>query len=161
MAAFGVKGELILQHTLGKKTALKGVAAVFIEDRKDSFLPWFIENASVKSPDEINLKLEGIDSREAAQKLVQKEVWLPETDFKKLAAKSAPVSLLGYMIVDNKKPLGEILEIIEQPHQLICRIDIQGKEVLIPLNENFLQSIDHKKKTVQVELPEGLLDVYL
>ncbi len=161
MAAFGVNGQLILQHELGKKTSLKDLAAIFIEEKKNSFLPWFIQSTKIKSDNEIYLSVEGITNREAAIKLVQKEVWLTESDFKKFAAKSAPASLLGYTIIDNENPLGPILEVIEQPHQLLCRLEIQAKEVLIPLNENFLQKIDHRKKQVIVVLPDGLLDIYL
>jgi 16S rRNA processing protein RimM len=43
---------------------------------------------------------------------------------------------------------------------LLCRIELSQKEVLIPLNESFLKKIDHKKKEVIVELPEGLIDIY-
>jgi 16S rRNA processing protein RimM len=157
----GLKGELLLKHTLGKKTSLKGLQAIFIEEKKDSFLPWFIESTKIKSDEETYIKLEGIDTREAAAKLTQKEIWLPEADFKKFAAKSAPVSLLGYTIINEKEILAEVLEVIEQPHQVLCRLEIKTKEVLIPLNENTLQKIDHKKKQVIVSLPEGLLDIYL
>ena len=161
VAASGLKGELIFKHELGKKTSLKDLKAVFIEDKKDSFIPWFIESTRIKNDSEIYLKLEGIDTREAAAKLSPKEVWMTEEDFKKYAAKSAPASLLGYTIINSKDRLSEILEVIEQPHQLLCRIELNEKEVLIPLNENFLKKIDHKKKEVVVELPEGLLDIYL
>ena len=161
VAAFGVNGQLILQHELGKKTALKDLQAIFIEEKKKSFLPWFITGAKIKSENEIYLSLEGINTREAALKLVQKEVWLTDADFKKFAAKSAPASLLGYTIIDDGNELGPILEVIEQPHQLICRIEMQSKEVLIPLNDAFLEKIDHRKKQVLVTLPEGLLDIYL
>ena len=160
-AVHGLKGELILKHELGKKTSLKGLQAVFIEEKKGSFLPWFIETTKIKSEAEVYLKLEGIDSREAAAKLTPKEIWFTETDFKKFAAKSSPVNLLGYTIINEKETLGEILEVIEQPHQLLCRLEIRSKEVLIPLHESSLQKIDHKKKQVIVELPEGLLDIYL
>jgi len=161
VAIYGVKGEVLLKHELGKKTSLKGLQAIFIEDKKDSFFPWFIQSARIKSDSEVYLKLESIDTRETAMKLSQKEIWFNETDFKKFAAKSSPVSLLGYTIINNKEPLGEILEVIEQPHQLLCRLEIKGKEVLIPLNENFLQKINHTKKQVNVELPEGLIEIYL
>ena len=102
-----------------------------------------------------------MNKREAAIRLTQKQVWLPETDFKKFAAKTAPASLLGYTIINNKEPLGEILELIEQPHQLLCRLEIKGKEVLIPLHEESLQKVNHKKKEVLVALPDGLLEIYL
>ena len=161
VAVHGLKGEILLKHELGKKTSLKGLQAVFIEEKKDSFIPWFIESTKIKSEEELYMKLEGVDTREAAAKLAQKQVWLTETDFKKYTAKTAPASLLGYLIIQNKEPLGKILELIEQPHQLLCRLEIEGKEVLIPLHEDTLQKVDHRKREVIVELPEGLLDIYL
>jgi len=161
VAIHGLKGELLLKHELGKKTSLKGLQAVFIEEKKGSFIPWFIESTKIKSEDEIYIKLEGLHSREDAMKLSQRKAWLTETDFKKFAAKSAPVNLLGYTIINNGESLGPIKELIEQPHQLLCRLDIKGKEVLIPLHEEFLKKIDHKKKEILVDLPEGLLEIYL
>jgi 16S rRNA processing protein RimM len=160
VAAHGLQGELLLKHSLGKKTSLKNLRTIFIEE-KNSFLPWFIESAKIKNDEEVYIKLEGVDTREAAFKLTQKEIWLPETDFKKFAAKSSPASLLGYTIINDKEPVGEILEVIEQPHQVLCRLEIKGKEVLIPLHDQTLQKIDHRKKQVLVMLPDGLLDIYL
>jgi 16S rRNA processing protein RimM len=161
VAAHGVKGELLLKHKLGKKTSLKGLHTIFIEERMDSFLPWFVETTKTKNDEEVLLKLEGISTREAAIKLSQKEVWFTEADVKKFSAKSSPINLLGYTIINYETPVGEILEVIEQPHQLLCRIEIRGKEVLIPINEGFLQKINHAKKKVHVELPEGLIQIYL
>lgn len=159
-ATFGVNGEFVLRHSLGKKTSLKGLEAVFVEMNKDELIPYFIIEAKIKSADEIFLKLEGIDARETAQKLLQKQIWLPEDEFQKYTAKSAPISLLGFHIIDDGKDLGEILEIIEQPHQVLCRINWKGKEALIPLHEQFLRRVDKKKKQVIVELPDGLMEVF-
>jgi 16S rRNA processing protein RimM len=161
VAAFGLKGELILKHNLGKKTGLKGLQAIFIEEKKQSFIPWFIVEAKMKNEEEIYLTLQDVDTREKAIKLTQKEVWLPEADFKTFSAKTSPINLLGYKIVEGEKELGTILEVIEQPHQLLCRIEIEGREVLIPLHEDTILKIDRKKSTVIVELPEGLLEIYL
>jgi 16S rRNA processing protein RimM len=161
VSAFGLKGELILKHNLGKKTSLKGLQALFVEERKESFIPWFIESTKIKSEDELYVKLMDVNVREAAIKLAQKEVWIPEADFKKFSAKSSPINLLGYYIVEEGKVLGKILEVIEQPHQLLCRIEIEGKEVLIPLNEDTIKKVDKKAQQVIVQLPEGLLEIYL
>ncbi len=56
--------------------------------------------------------------------------------------------------------LGKILEVIEQPHQLLCRIEINGKEALIPLHEETIIKIDKRKQQVIVSLPPGLLEIY-
>jgi len=93
--------------------------------------------------------------------MVQKEVWLEEKDFQKFAGKSAPISLVGYKVVSGGSDLGEILEVIEQPHQVLCRLEINRKEVLIPINGETLEKMDKKNKTVFVNLPDGLLELYL
>jgi len=123
-------------------------------------LPYFIMSTRVKSETEIYLFLEGVDVKEKTKGLLQKQAWLSEEDFEKYAGKSAPLSLLGFHIINEKTDLGEILEVIEQPHQLICRIILNEKDVLIPLHEETIQKIDKKKKQVYVELPDGLLEVY-
>ncbi|MFT4094777.1 MAG: ribosome maturation factor RimM [Niabella sp.] len=159
--AHGLKGEVVLKHALGKKTGFKGLKAIFIKDKNSSFLPWFLEEAKVKNDSETYIKLEGVHTVEAAKNLAQKEAWLTAADFDKYASKSAPISLLGYMLVDGDKELGTVEEIIEQPHQVLCRLHINKKEVLIPLHEETLKKVDAKSKKVFVALPDGLLDIYL
>jgi 16S rRNA processing protein RimM len=160
VATYRLQGEIILQHSLGKKTSLKGLETIFIEEKKDTFLPYFIESTKIKSDTETYVKLEGIASKEAAHKLVQKEMWLLENDFKKFAAASSPISLLGYSIINEEEDLGEILEVIEQPHQLLCKILLNDKEALIPIHEEFLDKIDKKNRKIFVTLPDGLLEIY-
>jgi len=161
VTTFGLKGDLVLKHNLGKKTSLKGLKTLFIEEKKESFIPWFIENTKIKNEEEIYIKLEGVNTREQAIKLTQKEVWLPEADFKKFSAKSSPINLLGYEIVEGEQVLGKILEVIEQPHQILCRIEFNKKEALIPLHEETIKKIDRKNQQVIVSLPPGLLEIYL
>jgi 16S rRNA processing protein RimM len=160
VAVFGLQGEVVLLHRLGKKTGLKGLKAIFLEERPDEMLPWFVEGTRLKSDSEIYVKLEGLDTKEAARKVVQKEVWLTQADFEQFAGKSAPISMVGFRLFDGSADLGEILEVIEQPHQVLFRIDLAGKEALVPLHEQTLKRVDVRAREVHVELPDGLLDVY-
>jgi len=159
-ASTGLKGELVLQHSLGKKTTLKGLEAIFIEESKDSFIPYFIQSTKIRSDEETIVKLEGIDIVENARRLTPKEVWLAEDDFKKFAAKSSPIALLGFTMINDGVELGEVLEVIEQPHQVLCTVMINGKEALIPVHEESLERVDTKNRKVYVDLPDGLLDIY-
>lgn len=161
VATFGLKGELVLVHGLGGKTELKGVKVIFVEMQRGSSLPFFLESSRPKSSTETWVKLEGIDSKEKAGSMLQKQVWLEEADFNRLVKPNATIALLGYEIVEGGKKIGTIGEIIEQPHQVLCSVMVEQKEALIPLNEATLKSIDRKRKQVHVELPEGLLDIYL
>lgn len=161
VGSHGLAGELVLKHALGKKTALQNVTTLFIEEKGGNLLPWFLESAKAKNEEEIFIKLEGINTKEAARLLNQKKVWFTEADFKKHASKTSAISLLGFTIFDGATPLGKVEEVIEQPHQTLCKTTISNKEAYIPLHEETLKSIDHKKKTIQVSLPDGLLDIYL
>ena len=49
VALHGLQGELLLKHEFGKKTSLKGLLALFIEEKKNSFIPWFIESIKIKT----------------------------------------------------------------------------------------------------------------
>ena len=100
VAVFGLQGEMVLLHRLGKKTTLKGLKTLFLEEKKDEMLPWFIENTRPKGADDLYIKLEGIDTKEAARTVVQKEVWLAEGDFEQFAGRSAPISLVGFRLMD-------------------------------------------------------------
>lgn len=160
-ASHGLNGDIVLQHNLGKKTSLKGLETIFVEEGKDNFMPYFITTASVKNDKEVFIKIEGIDTKEAARKLTPKEAWITAADFKKFAAKSSPISMLGFHLInDDEEDLGEILEVIEQPHQILCAILLDGKEALIPIHDESLEKIDTKNKKVHVILPDGLLDIY-
>jgi 16S rRNA processing protein RimM len=161
VATYGVDGEFILRHNLGKKTSFKVIEAFFLETGEGRFLPYFPLEVRIKNSEEVYLRLEGIHTKEKARMLLKKGVWLEDSIVRKLAAKNAPLSLLGYMVVEEGRELAPVLEVIEQPLQILLRLEMQGKEVLIPLHETTLIEIDHKNKKVKVNLPEGLLDVYL
>lgn len=156
----GVAGQVVLEHSLGKKTSLKGLKAIFVENTKDRFLPYFVSDAKAKNDTEVFITLEGIGSKESARPLLKKEIWLPETDFKTFAANAAPISLLGYHIINYGEDLGEVIEVIEQPHQVLCKIMLEAKEALIPVHEGSLKQMDKKNRKLLLELPEGLLDIY-
>ena len=159
-ATFGLHGQLILQHHLGKKTSLKGLEKIFIEETTDSFIPYFLVLSKIKNDQEVYLQLEGVHSKEAAAAFLKKEVWLAENDFKKFSASTAPLSWLGFTIINDNTELGEVIEVIEQSHQVLCTIIINGKEALIPVHDNSLERIDKKNSRIYVSLPQGLLEIY-
>jgi 16S rRNA processing protein RimM len=161
VASHGLNGALVLTHSLGSKSTLKGVETLYIETGKDQFLPYFIKELSMRNADELLVMLEDIDTKEKARLLTPKVVWLSESDFKAQRSSGTAISLLGYVLFDKKNPLGVIEEVIEQPHQLLCVVRINGQEAMIPVHAHNLIGVDAKKQRVEVDVPEGLLDVYL
>lgn len=161
VSTFGVKGEIVLQHHLGDGINPKKLQVIFIEEATGKFLPYFIKDIKIRSEKELLILLDGIDAPEKAKLLLKKQVWLPEQEVKSQASNDAPISLLGFQVFDKKKLLGKVLEVIEQPMQILLRLEYKGSEILVPLNESTLINIDHKKEKITVDLPDGLLDIYL
>ena len=161
VATFGIKGELIVSHGLNNKSDFKGLKALVVEEKSDIYVPYFVESIKAKSTDEFLVKLEGLDTKEKAQVLLKKNIWMKNEDFNKFVSTNSSLALMGFSIVENGKVLGEVVEVIEQPHQILCTIIIDDKEVYIPLHEQSLKGVDRAEKKILVSLPDGLLDIYL
>ena len=70
--------------------------------------------------------------------------------------------LKGFLVIDESKgELGEIVEIHEYPQQFVATVPHQFREILFPLNEDLITEIDQENGILRVNLPEGLIDVYL
>jgi 16S rRNA processing protein RimM len=68
----------------------------------------------------------------------------------------------GYLLIDVQNgELGKIDEIYFMPAQTLLEFKFQGNEIMLPCHEETIVKINHSKKEVLVNLPEGLLDVYL
>lgn len=80
VSGFGLKGDMILMHNLGKSIVVTKIKVIFVELTRGELLPYFIEHIRKKGEDELYLKLEGINSRESALRFIRKEVWLKEEE---------------------------------------------------------------------------------
>jgi 16S rRNA processing protein RimM len=160
----GLDGALTVVHTLsGKNTKdiFKKIPHIFVELRPGSYVPYFIKKYKTLSPEEVWLQLEEVDDVESARKLAGKQIWLDEALFQQINPQSISLSLVGYEITDSKLgKLGQLEDLYETPGQVLAAVMYKGKEVLIPLVDHTLKSIDHNRKAIYVELPEGLLEVF-
>lgn len=161
VAVHGLDGTLVIRHDLGKPTTLQVSPALFLELAPGSLIPYFPLDGQSRSDTETLLRLEGVDTPEKARALLRKSVWIPEPVFRTLASRHAPISLLGYQVSASGRELGPVLEVIEQPHQILLRLEVEGKEVLLPLHADTIRRTDARKKRLEMVLPEGLLEIYL
>lgn len=161
-ATHGISGDMVLAHQLGQPLSLNPGEPLFIEQQRDSFIPFFVKEAIAKNAAETLIKFEDISTKEQAASLLKKQVYLTAARFKKAVAQNTSLALLGYNIIndDTQEALGQVEEVIELPQQLLIKVIKQAKEILLPLNESTLIEIDHKKEEIRLSLPEGLLDVY-
>ena len=68
--------------------------------------------------------------------------------------------LVGFVIIDEiVGRVGTIEEVVEYPQQELAVVQYKGREVMIPLHEQLIESIDPKGRVIKMTLPEGLVDV--
>ena len=125
-------------------------------------MPFFVSTYKLQANKTGYFYFEDIDTIEKAEKLVRKKVFLPNT--KKPEPREEDfyyTDLKGYIAIDEKYgELGEIIEVHEYPQQYIAVVPYKFTEIMFPLNENIVLSIDEDLETVNVRLPEGLIEVY-
>jgi len=157
----GLKGELQLYIDFDN-LELIDFNAIFI-DMAGKLVPYFVESVKYHHNNTAYLFLEDLDTIEKASRLVKKDVYLPnKLKPKKKKGDFTLMDLAGFIAVDiNEGELGEITSIQELPQQHIAIVHYKNCEVLFPLNEEIIKSIDVVKNIVLVDLPDGLLDIYL
>lgn len=157
----GLKGELQFYVDFDNLDVID-FNAIFI-DLGGKLVPYFIESVKYHPNNLAYLFLEDVDTIEKASKLVKKDIYLPnKLKPKKKSGDFTLMDLLGFIAVDEDEgELGRITQIQELPQQLIATVTYKNCEVLFPLNEEIIKGIDVVKGIVQVDLPEGLLDIYL
>jgi 16S rRNA processing protein RimM len=157
----GLKGELqaFIDYDEPEKLDFD---ALFLEVG-GKLVPYFVESFKMPQKNTAFIYLEDVDHIDKASPLAKKDIYLPnKLKPKKKKGEFGLKDLLNFIAVDiNEGELGEIIELQELPQQLIATVHYKNKEVLFPLNEAVIKGIDVVKGIVTVDLPEGLLDIYL
>ncbi|WP_419802222.1 ribosome maturation factor RimM [Mucilaginibacter sp.] len=157
----GLKGELQVYIDFEEPEKLK-FKSLFLEIG-GKLVPYFVTLFKLPMKNVAYLQLEDVDTIEKASLLIKKDVFLlNKIKPKKKKNEFGLKDLLHFIAVDeNEGELGEIIDIQEYPQQFIATVPYKNREVLFPLNQNIIKNIDVAKGVVLVDLPEGLLDIYL
>lgn len=156
----GLKGELQLYLEVGNPQDYKNMESLFLEINQKP-VPFFISKLLIQK-NIVYIYVEDIDHIDKAKSLVGKGAYVHVKNKPKNTNEDSHKSLIGFMVEDEQLgELGIINSIQELPSQLIANITYQNKEVLFPLNDQFVTAIDKKSKTIHVDLPDGLIDIYL
>jgi len=158
----GLLGELKLHATETFEQIFFETDHLFIFTA-NQMVPFFIE--AIRSNGGI-MKLEGIDTPEEAKGMVGKSIYLQRSEVPEELLAAEPVSEqmlpfeAGFTIRDEQfGNIGEIIEIVELPMQVLASVNYKGREILIPLHEHFIKSVNQDQKVIVVSLPEGILSL--
>lgn len=161
VATHGLQGAVVLQQIIDDTGWLKKGDVLFIELRRESFIPYFVETAKAANDTEYIITLDDVTNAEEAKKLVGKTAYVKEEVLEK-AKVDSPLMYIGFNLVDKTRGgIGTIEDVLLMGKQWIARLTVDGKEVLIPLVEEMILDVNYKNKYLRMDLPEGLLEIYL
>jgi 16S rRNA processing protein RimM len=133
----------------------------FILDMQGILVPFFLQEYRFKGSTTGLLKFEGVTNEEQARAFFGLTIFLPKSFLEKVEDDEIEVDYFaGFSLVDTKKGLiGIISEVDKTTENYLFVIPKPNDELLIPAGEEYIQRIDHEKKIIYVQLPEGLLDL--
>jgi len=157
----GVSGEFQVVWNDDFYLEEQNLESVFIEF--DGIpVPFFIVSIRSKGDDKALIKLDEVEDVNVANELVGLKLLLP-------ADQITPnddlllSDLIGYtMISDQKQLVGKIVDYQEYLTNSVFTVGHQsGKEVMIPVVDELIVEVDTDKKTIEMVIPDGLIDLYL
>jgi 16S rRNA processing protein RimM len=157
----GLKGEVQLYFEYDEPGLLD--LDVVFADINGKMVPFFVSVYKMQPNNTCNIYFDDIDHIDKAQPLLRKKIYLPLSKMPDRSEDDFHYNdLKGFIVTDETiGELGEIIEINEYPQQFVATVSYQNKEVMFPLNEDMIIEIDEDEGTLLVDLPDGLLDIYL
>lgn len=156
MKTHGLKGEVTIN--LSPDAPELSDQDVLMIEQNGGHVPYFIQRISANGG-KLFLKLEDVNSFEQASLLKGCSVFIEKSKRPKLKrGEFYDDELTGFEVLDKTNgPLGQVTQIMSQG--LSRLLEVGEKGVLIPITGPFIKSVSKTKREIEVELPEGFLDI--
>ncbi|MCQ2351727.1 MAG: ribosome maturation factor RimM [Paludibacteraceae bacterium] len=149
----GVKGEVTVA---ADNDALFDATCVIIPI-EGLYVPFFVESVRPKSETSGIIKFECIDSTTDTLPLLGASVYMKKSEI----ADSDDIweSFEGYKLYNGSELVGEITGINDQTENALFIVKSADSEILIPIVEDWINSVDDVTKIIHTTLPDGLVDI--
>ena len=159
---YSFKGEILAKLDTDEPEIYENLDAIFI-DLKNTLIPFFVEHSQLHKSELLRIKFEEVNEDSDADAIQKCDLYLPLQLLPKLEGNKFYFhEVIGFTIEDkNFGEVGILKSINDSTAQSLFEIDKNGIEILIPMNDEFIINVNRKTKTILVETPEGLIDLYL
>ena len=157
----GLKGDVSIYIDADEPQAYRNLESVLIQ-QDNQLVPFFITKIKI-SGDKAILNLEGSTTIEAAQLLKGSALFLPLSALPELSEDQFYFhEIIGFNVEDESLgEIGPVSTVYDAGPQDLLAIEHKGHEVLLPINDETVIKVDKNKKQIMVNIPDGLLDIYL
>ena len=158
----GNKGQVLVHLDVDDPETYLELESVYL-DLHGERIPFFIASLELKHNRKAVIQFQDFENLEDADSLPGLEMYIPLTNLPSLKGNQFYYhEITGFHVIDQKHgDIGVIEEILELPRQSLFRILHGDKEILVPVVDEIIQKVDRKKKLVMIQVPEGLIEIYL
>jgi len=159
---FSFKGEVLIYLDTDEPELYENMESVFVEFNKN-LVPFFIESSSLHKNDFLRVQFEDVATEAEADTLIGCGIYLPLSMLPKLEGNQFYFhEVIGFDIEDKRLGVfGKIVSINDSTAQPLFEVVNGSVEILVPMIDQFLVKIDRENKKVIMDLPEGLVEMYL
>ena len=155
--ARGLRGEIKVKPLSNVLDRFKFLHEITLELKNGENINFNIEYSRISGVN-IILKLNGIDDRDAAEKLRSAYINVTLDNVAPLDNNSYYIfDLVGMGVFDSgNNKIGSVSRIEQYPANDVIVVEKETEEIIIPAIKEFIVGIDLKSKKLTVNLPEGL-----
>lgn len=159
---YSFRGELIIKLDTDEPELYTNLNAIFI-DLGNNLVPFFIERSLLQKGNQLRVKFEGVNNESDADGILKCDVYLPLNLLPKLEGnKFYYHEVIGFAMKDvNYGAVGTITGINDSSAQPLFEVENGAIQLLIPMIDDFIKKVDRKNKSILVEVPAGLIEMYL
>lgn len=162
-ATHGLKGDVQVILDVDDPEDYYHLESVFLDQTgQGTLVPFFVRYIHPQSG-KLIIKFEEVNELQEARKLIGKTVYLPLAALPELSEASFYYhEMLGCEVRDHQRGLlGTVSCIYDQSPQVLLGMSYRGHEILIPFTDEIVPAFDKSSRVVHVNLPAGLLEIYL
>ncbi|TAE25535.1 MAG: 16S rRNA processing protein RimM [Cytophagales bacterium] len=159
----GLNGEVVFFLDVDNANEYADIDSVLVEV-KGQLTPYFIDSLAIVKGSRAIVAFEDVDTIEQAERFIGCGLWLPLANLEDIEDETRFYfhEIIDFRVVDAQKgPLGTVKAVYTMATQDLIAMDYEGQEVLIPINSDIVPSINRAEKQLNVNLPDGLLEVYM
>ena len=154
--AVALRGEVKVYNYSGYKERYEELDRIIVDNKN-----YKIEKVRYQQQMVI-LKLAGVNDRNAAEAMKNKDVFITEDDLQELPEDTFYIrDLLGLPVfdADTDEKIGTLKDVLQPSSQDIYVVKRpEGNDVLIPAVSEFLKEVNVEEGFIKVHLIEGMLD---
>ncbi len=162
----GLKGELIIDPEVDIPELLTDQVLFYVDTPRGDMDPKRVENSYLVNKAgrfSFFVKFESVDDRSQAGRLLRHTLYVPLEQYDLMmepADELSPDELVGYAVLDESGQMcGEVVDVANNPAHPILEIASENASYMIPLVDEYVESVDHDAAQIRCRNLQPLMEV--